>query len=74
MEDEQLGHTCKALRCHLCHFGQYVGVPEAPDPRIRAIPDSEPLDEGGGDIFGQGELQVADRARLAVTWRGFRLE
>jgi hypothetical protein len=28
-------------------------VPDAPDPRIRAVPDSEPLDEREGDIFGQ---------------------
>ena len=41
-------------------MGQRVGVPEAPDPRTRAVPDSEPLDEWGGDIFAKEELQVAD--------------
>ena len=53
----------------MCHSGRRVGVPEAPDPRTRAVPESEPLDDGRGDIFGQEELQVADKARSVVTWR-----
>ena len=60
MEDEQLRHTCEELLCQLRHMGQCGGRPEAPDPRMRAIPESEPLDEWGGDIFVQEELQVAD--------------
>lgn len=63
VEDEQLRHTCRALRCQLRHLCRRVDVPEAPDPRTRAVPDSEPLDEGGGDINEQEELQVAGRAR-----------
>ena len=45
------------------HVGQRAGVPDAPDPSIRAVPDSEPFDEKEGDILGK--LQV-------VGWRGLR--
>ena len=68
VEDEQFRHPCKALRCQLRYMCQCAGIPEAPDPRTRAVPDSEPLDEGGGDI---GELQVVVRVKSAVTWRSF---
>ena len=44
-----------------------MDIPEAPDPRTRAVPDSEPPDEGAGDIIGQGELQAVSRARSEVT-------
>lgn len=73
VEDEQLCHTCKVLCCELRYLYCRVGIPEVPDPRTRAVPDSEPPDEGEGDIFGQGELQVVGRAGSEVTRGPFSL-
>jgi hypothetical protein len=63
----------KRIACQSRDLCQRGGVPEAPDPRTRAVPDSEPFDEEGGDIVGREELQ-ADRVKSEVTCSSFRLE
>lgn len=56
VEDEQLRHTYEQLLCQPRYPCQRGSVPEAPDPRTRAVPDSEPLEEREGDIASGGGL------------------
>lgn len=48
MEDQEFGHACMGVR--RVHDWHEIRLPEAPEPRTRAVPDSFPLPAWGGDM------------------------